>query len=398
MMNSLILVRRLTAFTGGCLAALFLAGIPAAMAQSSTTPTDRLITSTLIGRASVSESDSKKIAEATAAALREEKIVPLAQRLGEARKAYVANRQKFPAERSPEVNRAYQQSLNETVKAVRAAIAEKNPEVAALLAQAASGEKPKSKSDVVEYEGENEMDSAARNRLAVQPIKDEPGLPRVLLIGDSVSIGYTLQVRALLKGKANVHRIPANGGATEVGLANMKKWLGDGKWDVIHFNFGLHDAKFASETTQRASREEYADNLRKLVVQMKATGAELIFATTTPVPKEGNISPTRRFDSIPERNEIAKKVMAENGVAIDDLYSVVLPVQSEVGRSNDVHFQPAGYELLARQVAASIAAKLPKHGASLAPVPTLFDGQSVFIPQVTRAGFELAIASILREF
>ena len=60
-------------------------------------------------------------------------------------------------------------------------------------------------------------------------IADEPGLPRVWLIGDSISIGYTLEVRALLQGRANVHRIPVNGGATEVGLANIEDWLGDGR-------------------------------------------------------------------------------------------------------------------------------------------------------------------------
>ena len=199
-------------------------------------------------------------------------------------------------------------------------------------------------------EGEIVADSDSLKNPAVRAIKDEPGLPRVLLIGDSVSIGYTLQVRALLKGTANVHRIPINGGATEVGLANMKAWLGDGKWDVIHFNFGLHDAKYASATTQRASREQYAANLRQLVAQMKATGAKLIFATTTPVPKEGELTPTRKFDSIPERNKVAAQVMQENGVAVDDLYAV---------RPNDVHFQPDGYELLAKAVAASIAAQLP---------------------------------------
>ena len=47
----------------------------------------------------------------------------------------------------------------------------------------------------------------------------------------------------------NVHRIPQNGGATEVGLEKMTAWLGKGKWDVIHFNFGLHDAKYTSGTT-----------------------------------------------------------------------------------------------------------------------------------------------------
>src|SRR5436309_269245 len=75
------------------------------------------------------------------------------------------------------------------------------------------------------------------------PIQDKEGLPRVLLIGDSISMGYTLPVRKLLDGKANVHRIPENGGPTTTGLAQIDRWLGDGKWDVIHFNWGLHDIK-----------------------------------------------------------------------------------------------------------------------------------------------------------
>jgi lysophospholipase L1-like esterase len=127
---------------------------------------------------------------------------------------------------------------------------------------------------------------------------------------------------------------------------------------VIHFNFGLHDAKYSSETTLRATREQYADHLRKLVAQMKATGAKLIFATTTPVPKDGVLSPTRKFDSVPERNNIAMQVMQENGVAIDDLYRVILPVRDKVGRENDVHFSPAGYAILAKAVAESIQAQL----------------------------------------
>ena len=72
-----------------------------------------------------------------------------------------------------------------------------------------------------------------------------PGLPRVLLIGDSISIGYTLPTRELLDGKANVHRIPTNGGPTTRGLEQLDRWLGDSRWDVIHFNFGLHDLKRA---------------------------------------------------------------------------------------------------------------------------------------------------------
>ncbi len=78
--------------------------------------------------------------------------------------------------------------------------------------------------------------------------------------------------REKLQGKANVHRIPQNGGATEVGLEKMESWLGNQHWDVIHFNFGLHDAKYASETTQRATRQQYVENLEKLIERMKTTG------------------------------------------------------------------------------------------------------------------------------
>src|SRR5436190_2584885 len=78
---------------------------------------------------------------------------------------------------------------------------------------------------------------------AMEPITDEPGLPRVLLIGDSISMGYTIPVRKALKGKANIHRILTNGSSTVTGLANLDEWLGKGKWDVIHLNWGLHDLK-----------------------------------------------------------------------------------------------------------------------------------------------------------
>ena len=76
------------------------------------------------------------------------------------------------------------------------------------------------------------------------PIEEVKGLPNVLIIGDSISIGYTLPTRALLKEKVNLHRIPTNGGPTTKGLSEIEKWLGNKKWDLIHFNWGLHDLKY----------------------------------------------------------------------------------------------------------------------------------------------------------
>ncbi|MCA9056252.1 MAG: SGNH/GDSL hydrolase family protein, partial [Planctomycetaceae bacterium] len=117
---------------------------------------------------------------------------------------------------------------------------------------------------------------------SLAPIQDVAGLPRVLLIGDSISMGYTLPVRELLAGSANVHRIPTNGGPTTRGIESIDAWLGDGKWDVIHFNWGLHDLKYIDDAgnltetvesgKQQVPLEEYERNLDQLVGRMQQTG------------------------------------------------------------------------------------------------------------------------------
>ncbi len=305
----------------------------------------------------LTDAEKKRLADAELAAKRTPAMREMSQTFSAARKAYTEDRRKFPADRDKTAGKTYKEATAVYETAKRKAILAIDPALAPLLRRQAELAKL---GMIKANEGESVADSDSSRNDAMKPLKDEPGLPRVLLIGDSVSIGYTMGVRAELKGKANVHRIPQNGGATDIGLDKITSWLGDGKWHVIHFNFGLHDAKYSSEATFRATREQYADNLRKLVAQMEATGAKLIFATTTPVPKDGVLSPTRKFDSIPERNKIAIEVMQENGVAIDDLYAAVLPVRDKIGRENDVHFGPEGYELLAKAVAASIEAQLPK--------------------------------------
>ena len=84
-------------------------------------------------------------------------------------------------------------------------------------------------------------------RSEFRPIVDRAELPRVLLLGDSISIGYTLGVRQQLQGEANVHRAAENCGPTTRGLKQLEKWIGQKQWDVIHFNFGLHDLKYMNQ-------------------------------------------------------------------------------------------------------------------------------------------------------
>ncbi len=179
-------------------------------------------------------------------------------------------------------------------------------------------------------------------------VKDDPRLPRVLLIGDSVSRGYTMPTRKALAGKANVHRAPENCGPTSNGLKKLDVWLGDGKWDVIHFNFGIHDRVTPPEV--------YEERLEKIAAKLQKTGAKLIWASTTPIPKDDAKKQTP--ESIVERNAIAARVMQKHGVAVDDLFTFITPHLATVQNPNDVHFNAKGYELLGKQVAESVLAGL----------------------------------------
>ena len=179
-------------------------------------------------------------------------------------------------------------------------------------------------------------------------VADDPKLPRVLLIGDSVSRGYTLATRATLAGKANVHRAPENCGPTANGLKKLDVWLGAGKWDVIHFNFGIHD--------RATPLADYTDRLAKILTRLQATGAKVIWASTTPIPDDPEKKQTAA--SIVERNRAAAALVAQHGVAIDDLFTAITPQLATLQNPKDVHFNAAGYDFLGRQVAASITASL----------------------------------------
>ena len=188
-------------------------------------------------------------------------------------------------------------------------------------------------------------------------------LPRVLIIGDSISIGYTDPVRGNLKGVAGVFRPPVNCQHSGYGLAQIKTWLGTGKWDVIHFNFGIWDTHMVdtngklvrgvdmspptAEIRVRHTPEQYRDNLAKILDVLKGTGARLIWASTTPIMSRTG----ERFEAIPTLNRTAAELMKSRGVAIDDLYECVLPHVKEWQSPDKVHFNAEGNKHLGKQVA-----------------------------------------------
>lgn len=179
--------------------------------------------------------------------------------------------------------------------------------------------------------------------------KDEPKLPRVLLIGDSISIGYTPHTTKLLESKAKVTHHAGNAENTRNGLKQLPTWLKEGPFDVIHFNWGLWDLVDGGKAVPI---DEYEKNLRELVKQLKETKAKLIWASTTPVPAVNGRK--RRDVDVVAYNAVAKKIMEENKIPIDDLYEFVKPQLAKLQLANDVHFSKEGSQELAKQVAQSI--------------------------------------------
>ncbi|MBI1369951.1 MAG: SGNH/GDSL hydrolase family protein [Planctomycetes bacterium] len=179
-------------------------------------------------------------------------------------------------------------------------------------------------------------------------VKDDPSLPRVLLIGDSISRGYTVPTRHALDGKVNLHRAPANCGPTSYGLDHLDAWLGDGHWNLIHFNFGIHDVN------RKTSRADYLANLNKLIDRLQATGAKLVWATSTPL----NTDDAHR-QGIIDFNAAAAELMKKRGVAIDDLYTAILPHVDEWQNPKDhCHYGAPGYEFLGSVVSQNILENL----------------------------------------
>jgi len=198
---------------------------------------------------------------------------------------------------------------------------------------------------------------------AMARIEPQPDLPNVLLIGDSISIGYTLGVRANLKGLANVHRPSTNCGPSIKAMGELDNWLGTTKWDVIHFNFGLHDLKWMGPNgenlatpngdgnSQQVPLDEYSGYLDAIAQKLKATGAVVIFRNTTPVPAgaKGRVVGDSKI-----YNDAAAKVMARHDIPIDDMYSYTIDRLDTIMLPANVHFHKDGNVYLANKVAGVI--------------------------------------------
>ncbi|WP_372753447.1 SGNH/GDSL hydrolase family protein [Labilibaculum sp.] len=200
--------------------------------------------------------------------------------------------------------------------------------------------------------------------------------PNVLIYGDSVSIKYSSEVRESLEGKANVIRLFKNGGSSHNFIPNMEKMhdsmfqpsLDKGwnfKWDLIHFNVGLHDLKYlkgkhlSKEGTLVSSLSIYKKNLDGICkyLMLKFPKTKLVFATTTPVPE--NAKGRYQGDSI-KYNKAALEVLVNYpNIVVNDLYTFTFPHHKEwMQEPGNVHYNEVGFAKQGKEVARIMAENL----------------------------------------
>ena len=172
-------------------------------------------------------------------------------------------------------------------------------------------------------------------------------LPRVLLIGDSITRQYQDRVRELLRGKCYVDYFSSSYAVdSPIYQTLIKVFVGDSKYAIIHFNNGLHGFHIGKST--------YKSRLKKLLKTFP-NDCKVILANTTFVFEEGNVIPDKMWGKrVSERNVAIAELSEEFGFPIDNLYSVSRTIDSN-GRSNDgTHFKEEGIDILANNVVKSI--------------------------------------------
>ena len=176
-------------------------------------------------------------------------------------------------------------------------------------------------------------------------------LPRVLMIGDSITRGYFSPVEERLGGKAYCGRYTSSRSVCDpIYFQELQLVLGQYEYAVIHVNNGLHGWGY--------TEEQYRDGLVRLLDMLaeKAPKSAIIWATTTPVRSDSGMSDQQsRVDA---RNTIARELVEARDIAIDDLHALAAAHMDYLG-GDGVHFSDAGRRAQAEQVAQHIAAALP---------------------------------------
>ena len=180
--------------------------------------------------------------------------------------------------------------------------------------------------------------------------------PLVVLIGDSIRMGYQDHVVSELAGRAEVWVPEENGGDSRNVLAHLDQWVLSRQPDLVHVNCGLHDLKRAFGAESEVPLTEYERNVRQILqrLQRELNGA-VVWATTTPVDETWHHQ-NKGFDrleaDVEAYNAAARAVVVDLEVPIDDLFAVVeREGKARLLTQDGVHFTEEGSQLLGRVVA-----------------------------------------------
>ena len=182
---------------------------------------------------------------------------------------------------------------------------------------------------------------------------DKTDKPRVLLIGDSITVGYQAIVRELLVDVCYVDYV-----ATSYAIDNkiysviVEEIAKNSHYDIIPFNHGLHGIHMCPRT--------YKSKIRNLLARIKGN-SKIILAESTIVYREGNKKLNREWmRRVDERNENIAELVTELDCEWDKLFTVSENIPMEERNEDGVHYKAGGYELLADSVAKSILRILRK--------------------------------------
>jgi hypothetical protein len=184
-------------------------------------------------------------------------------------------------------------------------------------------------------------------------------LPRVLLIGDSIARSYYQQTARLLEGKASVSRMATSKSLGDSALlAETAYVLGQYRWDVIHFNNGLHGRDYTEDQYGAAWPDWLA------LMRSAAPDAAFIWASSTAVRDKSDLNVFDTFnDRVVQRNAIVAPLAGSNGLPVNDLHTIS---HSDPGfySPDGVHFNEQGVNALAESVASSVIGCLPAKSES----------------------------------
>ena len=177
-------------------------------------------------------------------------------------------------------------------------------------------------------------------------------LPRVLLIGDSITHGYQEIVREALKGVCYVDYVATSYTLNSAFFFKLViNYLKNNEYDIVQINQGLHGFSMSKKT--------YKEKLEKLINKISASCKTIILVESTLVKNKGNKSLNNRWGKkIDERNEAVNEIAKERSLTVNHLYEASENIPNDLRNEDGIHYLYGGYQILAHEVVSVVKSKL----------------------------------------